>query len=86
MAVAEEDSPEIIRFQEFQNTPVSSAVIYINFYNFYILSSIIIIIVILIKLKSCEEAKNTDDVTSDAESRQNESESIPIEPQAGILY
>lgn len=27
MAVVEEDSPEIIRFQEFQNTPVSSAVI-----------------------------------------------------------
>lgn len=27
MDVIEEDSPEIIRFQEFQNTPVSSAVI-----------------------------------------------------------
>lgn len=27
MAIVEEDSPEIIHFQEFQNTPVSSAVI-----------------------------------------------------------
>jgi len=27
MAIIEEDSPEIIHFQEFQNTPVSSAVI-----------------------------------------------------------
>jgi len=27
MAINEEDSPEIIHFQEFQNTPVSSAVI-----------------------------------------------------------
>lgn len=32
MAVVEEDSPEIIRFQEFQNTPVSSAVIKLLFY------------------------------------------------------
>lgn len=31
MAVVEEDAPEIIRFQEFQNTPVSSAVIIIYF-------------------------------------------------------
>lgn len=31
MAVVEEDSPEIIRFQEFQNTPVSSAVIHIYY-------------------------------------------------------
>jgi len=31
MAVVEEDSPEIIHFQEFQNTPVSSAVIICNF-------------------------------------------------------
>lgn len=57
MAIVEEDSPEIIHFQEFQNTPVSSA--------------------------SCEETKNTDNVTSDAESRQNESDSTPIEPRAG---
>lgn len=28
MAIIEEDAPEVIRFQEFQNTPVSSAVIY----------------------------------------------------------
>ncbi|CAI6354434.1 unnamed protein product [Macrosiphum euphorbiae] len=56
-AFVEEDSPEIIHFQEFQNTPVSSA--------------------------SCEETKNTDNVTSDAESRQNESDSTPIEPRAG---
>lgn len=34
MAVAEEDAPEIIRFQEFQNPPVSSAVIIIiNIFN-----------------------------------------------------
>lgn len=33
MAVVEEDSPEIIHFQEFQNTPVSSAVIIVlHFY------------------------------------------------------
>ncbi|XP_027851398.2 nucleoprotein TPR-like isoform X1 [Aphis gossypii] len=57
MAVIEEDSPEIIHFQEFQNTPVSSA--------------------------SCEETKTTDNVSSDAESRENESDSTPIEPQAG---
>uniref|UniRef100_A0A2S2PQR5 NUA/TPR/MLP1-2-like domain-containing protein n=2 Tax=Schizaphis graminum TaxID=13262 RepID=A0A2S2PQR5_SCHGA len=57
MTIIEEDSPEIIHFQEFQNTPVSSA--------------------------SCEETKTTDNVTSDAESRQNESDSTPIEPQAG---
>ncbi|XP_022171411.1 nucleoprotein TPR-like isoform X3 [Myzus persicae] len=57
MAIVEEDSPEIIHFQEFQNTPVSSA--------------------------SCEETKSTDNVTSDAESRQNESDSTPIEHQAG---
>lgn len=43
-----------------------------------------IIIVIFIKLKTCEETKNTDN-TSDAESGQNESESMPIEPQAGML-
>ncbi|XP_025205590.1 nucleoprotein TPR [Melanaphis sacchari] len=57
MAIIEEDSPEIIHFQEFQNTPVSSA--------------------------SCEETKTTNNVTSDAESRQHESDSTPIEPQAG---
>lgn len=39
-------------------------------------------------LKSCEETKTADNVTSDAESRQNESDSTPIEPQAGmsIMY
>jgi len=31
MAIVEEDSPEIIHFQEFQNTPVSSAVLNIYF-------------------------------------------------------
>jgi len=34
MAVVEDDSPEMIRFQEFQNTPVSSAVTYYNNYYF----------------------------------------------------
>ncbi|VVC26804.1 Major intrinsic protein, conserved site [Cinara cedri] len=58
MASIEEDAPELIRFQEFQNTPVSSA--------------------------SYEETKSsTDNVSSDAESRQNESDSMPVEPQAG---
>lgn len=31
--VEEEDAPESIRFQEFQNTPVSSAVIYTIFFS-----------------------------------------------------
>lgn len=35
------------------------------------------------QIKSCEETKST--VTSDSESRQNESDSTPVEPQAGMF-
>lgn len=36
-------------------------------------------------MKSCEETKSINNVTSDAESRQNDSNSMPTEPQAGIF-
>lgn len=51
MSVVEEDSPEIICFQEFQNTPVSSAVI------IYIYPQIILLIITYIGIFTKKKKK-----------------------------